>query len=143
MPPIFVGEHDKIGFDGPIDGEVGVTPEDACVMIGAVIRSNLAHKLTALFCTNFSRRFDHEDDDEHEDETLVAAASLCASVVKSSSSPTSLEALRRVGRGNSPSQVAAIEKFFRVRPERGLPPHIRNNPATQKAGDAVDLCRRV
>jgi hypothetical protein len=29
-------------------------------------------KLTARFCAQFSRRFEHEDDDEHEDETLVA-----------------------------------------------------------------------
>ena len=35
--------------------------------------NGVVDELTALFCTNFSRRFEQEDDDEHEDDTLVAA----------------------------------------------------------------------
>jgi hypothetical protein len=35
--------------------------------------NGVVDELTALFCTNFLRRSEHEDDDEHEDDTLVAA----------------------------------------------------------------------
>src|SRR5271166_6972714 len=49
MPLIFVGEHDRIGFDGPIDSQAAVTPKNACIMIGAVIGSNLIENLCFIF----------------------------------------------------------------------------------------------